>query len=225
MSCIPIVWQHNQLAPPEWVLLEMQGELQFKENRLKKTTAATGTGSALSSFEGMEMGVLAPHAEHGPTRPELRIGNLVIQGKLVPLSKPLLVLTTRKLGVDAESAAAAAEHKESNGTSSALSSPVSDSTKRKREAAASDSKKAARAELANTSAASSSSAAATAAASSSAPSSTLPSSCLQTVAVIRHKYLFTSRPYAICDMGAAAVPSAAATAASAAAAQKPTRAH
>lgn len=192
---------------------------------MKKATGGAGSGSGLSAFEGMEMGVLAPHAEHGPTRPELRIGNLVIQGKLVPLSKPLLVLTTRRLGAEAEAAAAA--HSDSNGAGSALSSPVSDSTKRKRESAAaasSDSKKAARVDLADTSAASASAAATAASSAVSAPSS-LPPSCLQTVAVIRHKYLFTSRPYAICDMGAAAVPSAAAHAASVTTAQKATKAH
>ena len=53
------------------------------------------------------MGILSPHAEHGPTKPELRIGNLVVPGKLVKLPKPLLVLTTRKLDSTATTAGGA----------------------------------------------------------------------------------------------------------------------
>jgi hypothetical protein len=30
MTSIPVVWKKDDKSPPEWVLVEMQGELQFK---------------------------------------------------------------------------------------------------------------------------------------------------------------------------------------------------
>ncbi len=196
----------------------MQGELQFKEHMLKKSGVAA---TSVQKYEGLEMGVLAPHAEHvshrqsfavaypcsvsvrcsrlpfsvsmlrlqGPTRPELRIGNLVIQGRLVPLAKPLLVLTTRALQAE-------------DGSAEGSNATPAGTPKRKRGEAQQEHE-----EISATNKARNPAGAATAAsshdsaASSVSAGSSTPRSCLQSVAIIRHKYVFTNRPYAICDMG------------------------
>lgn len=136
----------------------------------------------------------------GPTRPELRIGNLVIQGRLVQLPKPLLVLTTRRLKEEEEEGEgnAAGSSLQSQSEKAGARSPLGGSaSKRKRGDAGDDDgggSKKPRSSAADSAASSSAS----------SSSSTFPSACLQTVAVIRYKYTFTHRPYAICDMGAVA---------------------
>jgi hypothetical protein len=140
----------------------------------------------------------------------LRIGNLVIQGRLVPLSKPLLVLTSKKLNTPS---ASDSDDSTQHCSSGILSSPVSSGAKRRREAddiapSTPADKKARSSDAAASSAGSPAAAAASSSSSSSlngsiSSSSRARSSYLQTVAVIRHKYQFVHRPYAICDMGAA----------------------
>lgn len=216
------------------------------------------SGSTIQAFQGLEMGVLAPHPEHvrmthtehshshmlharrgcapllvctldccvasswtaddafcrfalsahvrvlctvqGPTRPELRIGNLVIQGRLVQLPKPLLVLTTRRLREEQGEGSAAGGVVQSQSQKDGARSPLGGSASKRKRGDTGDGEgdgdggKKAR----------SSDGSASSASSASSPSSTFPSACLQTVAIIRHKYTFTHRPYAICDMGTAA---------------------
>ena len=133
----------------------------------------------------------------GPTRPELRIGNLVIQGRLVQLPKPLLVLTTRRL--KEEEGDAAGSSLQSQSQKEGARSPLGGSASKRKRGDAGDEdgegSKKPRSSAADVSASASSA---------SSSSSTFPSACLQTVAVIRHKYTFTHRPYAICDMGTVA---------------------
>lgn len=61
MTSIPIVWRRDGNSPPEWVLFEMQGELQYKG--VEKKIAGT-TSSNVTIFEGAQMGILSPSNEH-----------------------------------------------------------------------------------------------------------------------------------------------------------------
>jgi hypothetical protein len=142
---------------------------------------------------------------------------LVIQGRLVSLSKPLLVLKSRRIApADAEGDAVPtspnAAGKRKRGA--AEEATGSGSAKKPREAASATASPSATAGSAAAAASSSASAA------NSSSAAAAPSSCLQSVAVIRHKYVFSNRPYAICDMGDISAPTPAAKSAAAAAAKQ-----
>lgn len=132
-------------------------------------------------------------SHQGPTKPELRIGNLVVPGKLVKLPKPLLVLVSHKLHDDNDAAADSAQQGQA-----AESSQASGKRKAGDASEVSPAKKPRTSDDDNSSSSSSSTSSAAAAASSD-DGDCFPRSCLRTVAIIRQKYVFTQRPYAICE--------------------------
>jgi len=171
-------------------MFEMQGELQYKEHlhRLDKKNAPT----SVETFAGLPLGRFQPHKEHGVKRPELRIGNLVLEGKLVKLPKPLLVVTKRKINDDD------GEGDTQNGDGGKgqkrkridEEDGLDDDLYHKHTRSGRNGKK--------------------------DDDDESPSTCLQSVAIVRYKYLFTSRPYAICESSAPEQSSTAATPAPAA---------
>eukprot|EP00386_Alphamonas_edax_P007818 GDKI01025913.1.p1 GENE.GDKI01025913.1~~GDKI01025913.1.p1 ORF type:complete len:117 (-),score=29.63 GDKI01025913.1:31-381(-) len=61
--------------PPEWVMVEMQGQLQLEDES--------------ECFDGMELGKLAVDASG---KPVLQVGHQVLIGAFMELKKPLAVL-------------------------------------------------------------------------------------------------------------------------------------
>lgn len=188
-----MVWQSGSGGPPEWVLFELQGELQHKGavGQLQKKGATT-TFDDVATFDGIGMGILSPHVEHGPTQPELRIGNLVVPGRLKKLPKPLLVLTSVKTDTSDDAhmdkEADKKRRRAATGEDTEDASAAGSAQKKARSDGGVSSPPAAFAGSASSSA--------------SASDADFPTSYLQTVAVIRHKYVFAQRPFSICEVQA-----------------------
>lgn len=133
--------------------------------------------------------------EKGSKKPDLRIGNLVLEGKLVKLSKPLLVLTTNK-----EKGTNTTQQQDKNQLKRTSFSDADDDTHTKRLKLNPSSHSASHPNTqtlthsdthTNTNESSSSS---------SSPSSSSSSSPhLQSVAVVRWKYVFVTRPKPVID--------------------------
>ena len=109
MTAIPLIVPH---APPEWVLLDLQGDISL----LRRPSASPSPfpapllpldkppANAVEQYGHLELGTV--HLHHG--RPQLRIGNALLDCQLRPLKKPLLVMR-RSRDAAGQSAAADAQ--------------------------------------------------------------------------------------------------------------------
>ena len=97
MTVIPLVVPDS---PPQWVLLDLQGDLTLRQPPPSSTSSSTPSFALPSPLEkplpncveqygGLELG--AVHLHRG--RPQLRIGNHLLDVQLRTLPRPFLVLT------------------------------------------------------------------------------------------------------------------------------------
>ena len=90
MTAIPLVVPGK---PAEWVLLDLQGDLTLRRSSTLPASLASfpldkPQPNCVELYGGLQLGTI--HAPHG--RPQLRIGNALLDCQLRPLQRPLLVL-------------------------------------------------------------------------------------------------------------------------------------
>ena len=100
MTAIPLVVPGE---PAQWVLLDLQGDLTLRRSSNLPPSLSTTfpldkpQPNCVDLYGGLQLGTV--HLHQG--RPQLRIGNALLDCQLRPLQRPLLVLRRSK-GVEGE---------------------------------------------------------------------------------------------------------------------------
>lgn len=100
MTAIPIVSSFTEQSNnpcPEWVLLDLQGDLSWKPQSTTQTINQSTKlnhetlDTSITQWAGLQLGQLSINQVNNQSI-RLQIGNQLLEGKLVALKKPLIVM-------------------------------------------------------------------------------------------------------------------------------------